>query len=85
MSNVTRKRGQENHRKGRKGDERKALVALAIKRETPMNLDWIAKRLGMGAPSGVSRRTVQLSKQLEGTGQRHLKTAYRELTRKNAK
>jgi hypothetical protein len=38
-----------------KGDERKALVASLIHRETTVPLDWISARLRMGVRAGVCR------------------------------
>jgi hypothetical protein len=38
-----------------KGDERKALVASLIHRETTVPLDWISERLRMGVRAGVCR------------------------------
>jgi len=45
-------------------DERKALVALVIKSQTTVPLDWIAQKLHMGTRSTVSRVTGVLSKRL---------------------
>ena len=47
-----------------RGDKRKALIALAVKRETTVPLDWIATRLYMGARSTVSREVGALAKVL---------------------
>ena len=47
-----------------RGDKRKALIALAVKRETTVPLDWIAARLHMGARSTVSREVGALAKVL---------------------
>jgi len=47
-----------------RGDERKALIALAVKRETTVPLDWIAQRLQMGARSTVSREVAAMAKRL---------------------
>ncbi len=49
-----------------RGDERKVLIALAVKRETTVPLDWIAERLPMGARSTVSREMGALGKTLPG-------------------
>lgn len=38
-----------------KGDERKALIASLIHRETTVPLDWISARLRMGVRAGVCR------------------------------
>ncbi len=40
------------------------LIALAVKRETTVPLDWIAARLHMGARSTVSREVGALAKKL---------------------
>ena len=45
-------------------DERKTLVALVIKSQTTVPLDWIAQKLHMGTRSTVSRVTGVLSKRL---------------------
>jgi putative transposase len=47
-----------------RGDERKVLIALAVKRETTVPLDWIAARMHMGARSTVSREVGALAKVL---------------------
>ena len=47
-----------------RGDERKVLIALAVKRETTVPLDWFAKRLQMGARSTVSREMGAMAKLL---------------------
>ena len=39
----------------RKGDERKALLAALIRRNTGTSAAWIADRLAMGHPGSVSR------------------------------
>jgi REP element-mobilizing transposase RayT len=46
------------------GDARKAVIALAVKRETTVPLDWIARRLRMGARSTVSREVGAMARQL---------------------
>ena len=38
-----------------KGEERKALIASLIHRETTVPLDWISERLRMGVRAGVCR------------------------------
>jgi hypothetical protein len=38
-----------------KGEERKALIASLIQRETTVPLDWISARLRMGVRAGVCR------------------------------
>ena len=38
-----------------KGDERKALIASLIHRETTVPLDWISAKLCMGVRAGVCR------------------------------
>ena len=43
------------------GDDRKALIALAIKRETTVPLDWLGSRLHMGTRSTVSRVTAAMA------------------------
>lgn len=50
-----------------RGDERKVLIALTVKRETTVPLDWIAQRLHMGARSTVSREVGALGKALPGS------------------
>ncbi len=50
-----------------RGDERKAVIALVVKRETTVMLDWIAQRLSMGARSTVSREVDALAKGLAGS------------------
>ena len=47
-----------------RGDRRKALIALVVKAETTVPLDWIAKRLDMGARSTVSREIGVMAKVL---------------------
>ena len=47
-----------------KGDKRKALIALAVKRETTVPMRWIALTLGMGTPSTVSREAAVMAKEL---------------------
>ena len=47
-----------------RGDERKVLIALAVKRDTTVPLDWIAERLHMGARSTVSREMGAMAKLL---------------------
>ena len=47
-----------------RGDERKALIALVVKRQTTAPLDWIAQRLEMGARSTVSRETGEIARRL---------------------
>ncbi len=39
----------------RKGDERKALLASLLARNTAVSREWLGKRLGMGHPGSVSR------------------------------
>ncbi len=51
----------------RRGDERKVLNALTVKRETTVPLDWIAQRLRMGARSTLSREVGALRKALPGS------------------
>ena len=46
------------------GDERKGLIALAIKRETTVAFDWIAAQLQMGTRSTVSRVAGEVAKRL---------------------
>jgi putative transposase len=46
------------------GDERKVIIALAVKRETTVSLTWIAEQLHMGTRSTVSRATTTLAKEL---------------------
>jgi hypothetical protein len=54
----------------RKGDQRKAILAAALRRRTAVGAEWIAGRLHMGHPSSVSRqvgivkRTRKLQKQV---------------------
>jgi hypothetical protein len=50
-----------------KGDARKALIALAVKRETSMPLQWIADRLRMGVTTGMSRYASNAQKQIESS------------------
>ena len=50
-----------------RGEERKVLIALTVKRETTVALDWIAQRLHMGARSTVSREVGALGKDLPGS------------------
>ena len=40
-----------------KGDAQKALLAVRLRRETPMTRTWIAQRLAMGSASYVSHLT----------------------------
>ncbi len=47
------------------GDERKVLIALAVKRETTVSLTWIAEQLRMGTRSTVSRATTTMGKVLD--------------------
>ena len=47
------------------GDERKVIIALAVKRETTVALTWIAQRLKMGTRSTVSRETTTLARKME--------------------
>lgn len=46
------------------GHEKKALIALAIKEQTTMPLDWVAEKLRMGTRSTVSRATAGVKKRL---------------------
>ena len=46
------------------GDDRKALIALAIKRETTVPLDWLGSQLHMGTRSTVSRVTAEMARRL---------------------
>jgi REP element-mobilizing transposase RayT len=39
----------------RKGDERKVLLALLLRKRTTVGMKWIAERLAMGHPGAVSR------------------------------
>jgi putative transposase len=48
-----------------KSDSRKALIALAAKRETGVPLRWIANRLRMGVTTGISRYAGEAKKELE--------------------
>lgn len=43
------------------------LIALTVKPETAVALDWIAQRLPMGPRSTVSREMVALGKLLPGS------------------
>lgn len=43
-----------------KSDDRKALIALAVKSETTVALNWLSERLSMGVASGVSRYTSDI-------------------------
>lgn len=56
---------EEDLSKMAKGDQGKALVALAIKQETGVSLKWIAQRLKMGVTTGISRYTSQAKTGLE--------------------
>jgi putative transposase len=47
------------------GDERKALIAQAIKEQTTMPLDWIAGKLKMGTRSTVSRTAGLVRRKME--------------------
>ena len=44
----------------RKGDKQKVKMALRLKRETTMTLQWIAERLGMGHASRVSQAVARM-------------------------
>jgi REP element-mobilizing transposase RayT len=46
----------------KKGDERKAMLAVMIRRHTGASTGWIAKRLAMGSPGSVSRLTGAVRK-----------------------
>jgi REP element-mobilizing transposase RayT len=46
----------------KKGDERKAMLAVMIRRHTGASTVWIAKRLAMGSPGSVSRVTGAVRK-----------------------
>ena len=46
------------------GDERKGVIALAIKRETTVPLDWIGNQLKMGTRGTVSRVTGALAERV---------------------
>ena len=48
-----------------RGDERKVVIALAVRQQTTMPLDWIAAQLQMGARSTVSREVGAMAKKLE--------------------
>ena len=48
-----------------KGDERKALIASLIHRETTVPLDWISARLRMGVRAGVCRSIKRHREQLK--------------------
>jgi ABC-type cobalamin/Fe3+-siderophores transport system ATPase subunit len=47
-----------------RGEERKVLIALAVKQQTTVPLDWIAQRLEMGARSTVSREIGAMARRL---------------------
>ena len=50
-----------------KGDSRKALIALAVKRETGVPLRWIANRLRMGVTTGISRYASNAQREIESS------------------
>ncbi|MBL9118204.1 MAG: transposase [Verrucomicrobiaceae bacterium] len=50
------------------GDERKAMIALAIKTHTTVPLDWVAERLHMGTRSTVSRTAALVKRKVERDG-----------------
>ena len=48
-----------------RGDERKALIGLAVKESTTVPLAWIAQRLAMGTRSTVSREIGSLARRMK--------------------
>jgi putative transposase len=62
-----------------KSDWRKSLIALAIKRETPVKLKWISENLSMGATAGVSRYTAAMAGRVRK--ERKMKRLYKKLAR----
>jgi putative transposase len=60
-----------------RGDERKALIGLAVKDSTTVALDWIARRLAMGTRSTVSRELGCLSRRMKM--EKDLEQRYRQL------
>ena len=59
------------------GEERKVLIALAVKRETTVPMDWIAGRLCMGARSTVSREVGAMARRM--SGDKRLQRTYRSI------
>ena len=45
----------DEHAKLRKGDEKKVLLAVVLRKRTTVGLRWISERLTMGHSSSVSR------------------------------
>jgi len=43
----------------RKGNKRKVLIALRLRRETTMTLKWMAEQLAMGTWANVARRLYE--------------------------
>jgi hypothetical protein len=43
----------------RKGDKRKVRIALRLRRETTMTLEWMAEQLAMGTWANVARRLYE--------------------------
>ena len=48
-----------------RGDERKAMIALGIRKTTTVPLGWIARRLDMGTRSTVSREVNALARRMK--------------------
>ena len=66
-----------------KSDWRKALMAVVVKEQTTASLDWLSKRLHMGARADVSRYASQLSEQ--ANEERGICTQLRQLREKASK
>ncbi len=60
-----------------KSDWRKRLIALAVKRETPMKLSWVGERLHMGLRTAVSRYAAEMARRVES--EKKLERIYRKL------
>ena len=60
-----------------RGDERKAIIGLAVKRETTVPMDWIASRLQMGTRSTVSREAEAMWRRL--SHERKLQKRYQSI------
>jgi CO/xanthine dehydrogenase Mo-binding subunit len=57
--------GREGKSDRPKSASRKALIALAVRRETGVPLKWIAQRPKMGMTTGISRYANQARREIE--------------------
>ena len=49
-----------------RSEERKVIIAAAVKTKTTVPLSWIAERLGMGSRSTVSREVLAMKRRTAG-------------------